>query len=122
MISADRLLELGHVENRMYGGVSRQLKPVSHESDTLHDAKRVEEAKRQFLMRSRRQRTLDVGLQLKKNQIASFKAAFRAVLIRLFLHAVFGTMQVMLQELIHPLTVRGLVKHLRMRGHSRVHC
>jgi hypothetical protein len=78
------------MEDMMYGGRRWQLEFIGNIADTQDDLKWAKELESQFLVSTRHERCLDVGLQLQVNPVAHGKVTLRARFVSLGLHSLLG--------------------------------
>lgn len=79
--------------------------PVGKENwcvvDLANDGKRPIELKGQLVVGPLRHRCLHIWLQLQKHQVTHCKVALRTPLARLLLHAVLGSLEMLLQQVLY---------------------
>jgi hypothetical protein len=84
------------MEYRVDAAVDRKLETISRISNALKNYVGAIKFEHQLMMRSRSDRRLDIGLEFHEHPVTNLKDTIGPLLIRLHLHTVAHTLQVLL--------------------------
>jgi hypothetical protein len=76
------------------------------QADSSQNSVGSKELERKLLMTAMCQRGLDIRLKLQINHITRLELTFRTMFVSLLLHPLFGTIQVLTNNVSHQLTIR----------------